>query len=259
MYHLYRVAGRPTPVTVKLVAFDYGGTLVTQKKPWTELKPSAVRAACRVVCAADSGVGMRECLEANVLAFERCREVGAAENRDVSDLVAFQETVRGVFPAKGEAWRSALARQATDAFWDAVKRNFRLRRSTKPALRRLKEMEVRMAVISNHHYPPALYAHLNRLRIAEYFPTICASADVGVRKPDPRIFHMCLRRMRASPAQTVFVGDSLEFDVQGANSVGIRSVFIPGEERPGDQASRATPDYIIRDLDEVPEIVSSLM
>jgi putative hydrolase of the HAD superfamily len=52
------------------------------------------------------------------------------------------------------------------------------------------------------------------------------SAQVGYRKPHPRIYQATLDRAGFSAADAVFVGDSLRTDALGPQQVGIRSVLL---------------------------------
>ncbi len=52
------------------------------------------------------------------------------------------------------------------------------------------------------------------------------SAQIGYRKPHPRIYQETLDRARFSAADAVFVGDSLRTDVLGPQHSGIRSVLL---------------------------------
>jgi putative hydrolase of the HAD superfamily len=61
---------------------------------------------------------------------------------------------------------------------------------------------------------------------ASRFATIVISAEVGVGKPDPRIFEIALERLGVSAADAAMVGDSLERDVRGAKAAGIRAIWI---------------------------------
>lgn len=55
---------------------------------------------------------------------------------------------------------------------------------------------------------------------------LIASEEVGVPKPDPRIFEAALQRLEARPEETVLVGDNWRADVLGALAVGIRPVWL---------------------------------
>jgi HAD superfamily hydrolase (TIGR01662 family) len=52
------------------------------------------------------------------------------------------------------------------------------------------------------------------------------SGEVGVMKPDPRIFHIALDAMGVDPADAWYVGDMPGFDVVGARRAGLRPFLL---------------------------------
>jgi putative hydrolase of the HAD superfamily len=60
------------------------------------------------------------------------------------------------------------------------------------------------------------------------------SEEVGIKKPDPRIFRMALDRLGVDASEAVFVGDNLELDIAGARGVGMRALWLnpDGKEVP---------------------------
>jgi HAD superfamily hydrolase (TIGR01549 family) len=67
---------------------------------------------------------------------------------------------------------------------------------------------------------------LRFLQMTELVDALITSEDVGVPKPDPRIFHAALQQLDARPAETVLVGDNWHADVLGALAVGIRPLWL---------------------------------
>ena len=68
--------------------------------------------------------------------------------------------------------------------------------------------------------------------LASHVDALVASEDVGVAKPDPRIFEIALERVGASPAEAVMVGDSWANDVAGAHALGIRAIWFNPDRVP---------------------------
>jgi len=58
------------------------------------------------------------------------------------------------------------------------------------------------------------------------FDTVVLSADVGLKKPDPRIFRLTLDRLGVEPAGAVFVGDGESDELPGAQAVGMRAIQL---------------------------------
>ena len=55
---------------------------------------------------------------------------------------------------------------------------------------------------------------------------IIDSSVVGIRKPDPGIFHLALETLDLGPDEVVHIGDSVRFDVAGARAAGIRPIHL---------------------------------
>jgi putative hydrolase of the HAD superfamily len=60
------------------------------------------------------------------------------------------------------------------------------------------------------------------------------SGNVGVMKPDPRIFRIALDAMGVDPAHTWYVGDMPAFDVVGARRAGLRPFLLSPVHRGGE-------------------------
>ena len=93
-----------------------------------------------------------------------------------------------------------------------------------PALEALRAMGLRLTVVSNAN--GTLRAHLERLQLARWFDCVLDSCELGVEKPDPRLFEIALERSGARPESTIHVGDLYHVDVVGARAVGLRAVLL---------------------------------
>lgn len=85
--------------------------------------------------------------------------------------------------------------------------------------RRLRVAGIRLAVVSN--WDVRLRPLLRDLGIADWFDTIVVSAEEGVEKPDPEIFHRACQRLGVEPAAALMIGDSPKNDVEGARAAGL--------------------------------------
>ena len=65
---------------------------------------------------------------------------------------------------------------------------------------------------------------------ASIFDTIVDSHEVGMRKPNPAIYHLTMDRIGATPARTVFL-DDLHANVAAANAVGMHGVLVEEDSR----------------------------
>jgi HAD superfamily hydrolase (TIGR01549 family) len=93
----------------------------------------------------------------------------------------------------------------------------------------LAERGIRLGIICDVGFTPspALLAHLERHGLVKYFDHWSFSDEVGVYKPDPRIFTHALDGLgRPDPARCVHIGDRKRTDVAGARAAGMRAVRI---------------------------------
>lgn len=93
-----------------------------------------------------------------------------------------------------------------------------------PVLRRLRDAGYRLVVVSNAN--GTLRRAFGRLGLDEYFVEILDSCEVGIEKPDPRIFELALTRSGSSAESTIHVGDIYHVDVVGARAAGVRGVLL---------------------------------
>ncbi len=144
----------------------------------------------------------------------------------------------------------------------------RMENIPRPGLRETMEalyaMGIRLGVISNIISTTLVPYALKEYGIDRYMECVVMSSEVGIRKPDPRIFRIALDRMHVTAAETGYVGDTISRDVLGSRNAGLGlSVRI---ENPsiahrdaafqGPDAPRA--DYVIRDLRELVPILSGI-
>ncbi len=62
--------------------------------------------------------------------------------------------------------------------------------------------------------------------LERYFQTIVVSGEVGVGKPDRRVFTRALDALNSSPDDAVMIGDSLRCDIGGAQAMGMSCIWI---------------------------------
>jgi len=75
-------------------------------------------------------------------------------------------------------------------------------------------------------------AKLRSVGLLDRFQPVFVSGDIGVDKPDPRIFREAARLAGLAPEECIYVGDRLESDALGAGRAGMRGVWL-------DRAGRA--------------------
>src|SRR5690606_32190371 len=97
-------------------------------------------------------------------------------------------------------------------------------------------------------------ADVARLGLADYFKFALCAEDIGIAKPDARLFHEALQRGGATAHTAVHVGDHPGDDIAGAQQAGLRAVWFnpTGKTWDGERA----PDAEIRSLTELPALLT---
>ncbi len=95
---------------------------------------------------------------------------------------------------------------------------------TVSVLTELKE-KYKLALISNSDCF-SLEPVLDKFDLRKYFDSIVLSYDVGLLKTNPKMFNLILKQLSSTKKQALMVGDSIETDIKGAESAGIKPVLI---------------------------------
>jgi len=106
-----------------------------------------------------------------------------------------------------------------------------------------------LAVASNK------YNRAARKIVAHYFPGIPFVAVFGQRKnvrikPDPMVVRHVLKAAKATPAETLYVGDS-GVDIQTARAAGVESVAVTWGFCPREELEAHAPDHMVGKADEI--------
>ncbi len=150
-------------------------------------------------------------------------------------------------------------RRALNEMYVVTEDCWRLEDDTHPTLKSLHNLGFHLGIITNAADARDVARIIDGRNLRDYFETIVISADLGVRKPDPRIFEVALQRTGSSPETSVMVGDTLGADILGAHRVGMRGIWITRRsENPHNASLRSsiTPDGEIKALAEIPDLLA---
>jgi len=92
----------------------------------------------------------------------------------------------------------------------------------------LREHQIRIGLICNTGLTPskALREFLVKEKVAHFFDVMIFSNEVGIRKPDPRIFKLAQSKLRVEANMIVHIGDNVVADVSGAKNAGLRAFHL---------------------------------
>ncbi|MEF8813331.1 MAG: HAD family hydrolase [Halovenus sp.] len=92
---------------------------------------------------------------------------------------------------------------------------------------------------------------LEVLELLDRFDTVVYADDLHRRKPHALPFERALDTLGITPQQALFVGNSLAYDVAGAQNIGLAAAWIRGDDEPGGYK----PEYVIDSLTELPALL----
>ncbi len=109
--------------------------------------------------------------------------------------------------------------------------------------------------------PVKQFEKILRLRIERYFDEIIISDDIGIRKPNPKLFSYALDKVKVKPSETLMVGDRLDNDIEPANAVKIHTALIHRKTKydvDSEKISKIKPEFEIQSLSELSLILEKL-
>ena len=85
-------------------------------------------------------------------------------------------------------------------------------------------LKYKLHIITNG-FEEVEHKKLKNSGIVHYFSTVTTSEEVGVKKPNSKVFLTALKKANSLPEESVMIGDSLEADILGANNIGMQTIF----------------------------------
>lgn len=172
--------------------------------------------------------------------------------------------LRGFVPGfRREVWRSALEAvgeregvlaDELDATYREARRARQLVDPEAEAVLDDLTRDYLLALVTNGA-PDVQREKLAGTTLGSRFSAIVISAEVGVGKPDPRIFRIALDELGTEDA--VVIGDSLARDVAGAHRAGLRAIWIDRGLDPA-KPDDVVPDASIRALSEIRSVLGAM-
>jgi len=123
------------------------------------------------------------------------------------------------------------------------------------AIRLVKESGRRFktGAISNG-FPDVQYRKLETIGLRDAFKCIVLSEEIGIRKPDPRIFRQAAGLLGVPCVSCLYVGDSYNSDIVGAKSAGMTTCWLCRDEAFPENPQIHT-DYAVCSLDNLQRII----
>ena len=154
-------------------------------------------------------------------------------------------------PESGE--RTARHDALVEYLYSGLQRNMS---HTRQILVQLRDRGIPMALVSNFY--GNVETVLEEMQIRDFFCDVIESAQVGIRKPDPRLYALGVEALRKKvlPQQiqesdVLVVGDSISKDILPAKSLGCKTAWFKGEGWKKEPVDETIPDFVVKDLQDV--------
>lgn len=139
--------------------------------------------------------------------------------------------------------------------WEVTHYHRALRPHVREMLEGLKDLGMKLGVISNTASLYQVFDILKEYGIRDYFQDVTLSSVTGYRKPNPNIFMVSLHQVQSDPAHCAYVGDTISRDVIGPIRMGFGATFHIDSYLTRLKDTHISPDvkatYNIQDIYEV--------
>jgi putative hydrolase of the HAD superfamily len=201
-------------MTIRAVFYDFGGVLVR-----TEDKGPRTRAAERL------GLTYRE-LEKIVFESESSRRASTGEIPEEAHWVAVAQALGVTRSQAAEIGSEFFAGDRVDTALLGFLRGLR--------------PQQKVGLISNAW--SGLRAFIKSRGFEDVFDDMIISAEVGLIKPDARIYQLALERLDVEPAEAVFV-DDFPVNVDGARAIGMYAIQFTRPDATLEELKRLLSDH----------------
>ena len=208
---------------LKGAIFDLGGTLIHLRASWEEVREGRMNAICDALKERGVFLNLND-LKREYLALHdeesdySARTLGEIEfEESLTKLLDRLEVEVRRRPAMADLVKSSFAFEV--ASWVLFP-------GVQEMLGQVRRLGLKMGLLSNARSDWAVREIVERLNLTKYFDAIVTSAAVGFRKPRPEPFQRILKLLDLGASEVVMIGNSIEADIAGARSLGIRTIRV---------------------------------
>jgi HAD superfamily hydrolase (TIGR01549 family) len=136
-----------------------------------------------------------------------------------------------------------------DQLWQQYRRRMSELATCRPedtdALRRLRAAGWRIGIVTNG-MPDNQLGKIRNTGLDRLVDAWAISGEVGIRKPDPGIFHLAAERCGSHTTDGWMTGDSLTLDIAGGHAARMRTIWIQPHQPAPSPVQGPAPDATVR-------------
>jgi HAD superfamily hydrolase (TIGR01549 family) len=220
---------------IKAVLFDLGDTLVNfGKLSTTRLVLQGARSSYDYLKRQGQPVGSFVGYFLRYLVRLRIRYfLSEYRGKDFDSLALLEQTGR----KEGLTCSRAEWEQVIWHWYEPLSKLGELEDGLEQTLTELQAMGLKLGIVSNTFVNRAsLEKHLDQLGIRDFFPLRLYSYELGMRKPDRRVFRIAAERIGEAPPNILFVGDRIDKDIRPALACGMKAALKEAYTNAGKEA-----------------------
>ncbi len=241
---------------IKLVGFDLDDCLYDSTGLSEKARIKGIEAMIKVGLKIDFN-------KARKILQEIVKEYGSNSSKHYNYFVRRLNELEKDVPHISYSHQIKFIAAAVMAYHDEKTNTIRLFDDVKDCLLRLRTMSIKTAIITDG-LPIKQYEKILRLGLEELIDLVVISDEIGIRKPNPKLFDYCLKKFQLTGEETIYIGDRIEKDIIPAKLNNMYSILIlrGGKYDPykmGIKIPKETKaDYEISDLSEIFAIIKEL-
>jgi len=212
-------------LSMKAVLFDLGHTLIDYHNDWREPERRAVESVAAMVLERCTNGVRKEDVSTYLL---ELLEQGRRKKSTEFVEIPLESVLNDCFQRFLVEHDEDLIEIGLEAFYGVLQERRKIVPGTVEMLEMVQDQRFSIGLVSDVAWGLPSYFPLKDIRyygLEGFFDDMVFSTDVGLRKPNPRIFKIALFNIGATAEETIFVGNNLQADIKGALDVGMRTVL----------------------------------
>lgn len=121
-----------------------------------------------------------------------------------------------------------VAVELETVFWENFMKAMELCKGSLVLLQKLRTLGIKIGICTDFT-AEVQHTKLVRLGIADYVDALVTSEETGCEKPNALMFQLILKKLCLQNNEVLVIGDNWNKDIQGAVSIGIKSVWYQCE------------------------------
>ena len=216
---------------LKNLLFDCFGTLIHFNKKYGEgeqghFSPSSESVLCHLLRSYGYSFGERQIKEALKKSWQKCEVNYGVNLKEISSYKRFEYFLEELQISKSKN----LIKECIGVHIQYMIKATVIDEKLIFTLEQLKK-KYNLAVLSNFNWQAGLEDIVNHHRLNLFFDKVISSDLIGVRKPKALFFDKGLELLGWDKKSTVYIGDTIYYDVYGAKNANMSSILVNCKEQ----------------------------